>query len=158
MKTNSWPTILLLCRAIVYVIGSFIGNSAAASTVKVGVDGAWVGAMHGNSYIFFSVSPGEHHACVNRQSGFLTNPPINATLSAPAILAPYSYSCIVESPVTCMLDASSPSRRSVDSTSQGSLAGSNRPAACHSSRADRPLSPSRRKHTRLRRLRPRPGR
>jgi hypothetical protein len=36
------------------------------------VDGAWVGAIRGNSYIFFSVQPGDHHLCVNWQSGFLT--------------------------------------------------------------------------------------
>jgi len=37
-------------------------------TLRVGVDGAWVGAAKGNSYISFSVDPGEHHVCTNWQS------------------------------------------------------------------------------------------
>jgi hypothetical protein len=56
----------------VYVIGSFLGESLAEPTVKVGVDGAWVGANKGDSYVFTSVAPGEHHMCVNWQSGILT--------------------------------------------------------------------------------------
>ena len=36
--------------------------------VKVGADGSWIGAEKGNSYLFFSISPGEHHLCVNWQS------------------------------------------------------------------------------------------
>lgn len=59
-------------KATIYVIGSFIGNSEAKSTVRVGVDGAWVSAIHGDSYTFFSVPPGDLHLCVNWQSGFLT--------------------------------------------------------------------------------------
>jgi hypothetical protein len=59
-------------KAGVYVIGSFVGHSPAKPTVKVGVDGGWVGAIRGNSYIFTSVQPGEHHICVNWQSGLVT--------------------------------------------------------------------------------------
>jgi hypothetical protein len=59
-------------KATVYVIGSFVGNSDQTSTVKVGADGAWVGALRGNSYIFISVQPGVHHICGNWQTGFLT--------------------------------------------------------------------------------------
>jgi hypothetical protein len=59
-------------KASVYVVGSFVGESAAYPTVKAGVDGAWAGAIRGNSYIFVSVPLGEHHICVNWQSGFLT--------------------------------------------------------------------------------------
>lgn len=38
------------------------------AVVKVGADGAWIGANQGNSYLYFSVAPGEHHFCVNWQS------------------------------------------------------------------------------------------
>ena len=37
-------------------------------TVKIGLDGSWVGANHGNSYFSVSVDPGEHHVCVTLQS------------------------------------------------------------------------------------------
>ncbi|WP_263355956.1 hypothetical protein [Acidicapsa ligni] len=37
-------------------------------TARVGLDGAWVGADNGNSYLAFPVAPGEHHLCANWQS------------------------------------------------------------------------------------------
>ncbi len=37
-------------------------------TVKVAVDGTWVGASHGNSFFSASVEPGEHHLCATLQS------------------------------------------------------------------------------------------
>ncbi len=37
--------------------------------MKVGLDGAWVGANKGKSYFFFSVDPGDHQVCTNWQSG-----------------------------------------------------------------------------------------
>lgn len=37
-------------------------------TVRIGLDGAWVGASHDKSYFVFSVAPGEHHLCGNWQS------------------------------------------------------------------------------------------
>jgi hypothetical protein len=45
--------------------GSCFGCKA---TTRVGLDGAWVGANHGNSYFVANVDPGEHHVCVNWQS------------------------------------------------------------------------------------------
>jgi hypothetical protein len=36
-------------------------------TTRVGLDGSWIGANSGDSYFFFSVDPGEHHLCANRQ-------------------------------------------------------------------------------------------
>lgn len=39
-------------------------------TLKVGVDGAWVGAYRNNSWLAISVLPGEHHICANVQSYF----------------------------------------------------------------------------------------
>ncbi len=40
-------------------------------TVKMAMDGAWVGANHGNSYFSVSVEPGEHHICVMLQSALV---------------------------------------------------------------------------------------
>ncbi len=37
-------------------------------TVRIGLDGAWIGATHDKSYFVFPVSPGEHHLCANWQS------------------------------------------------------------------------------------------
>jgi hypothetical protein len=37
-------------------------------TIKIGLDGAWVGAYRQNSYFTVSVEPGEHHVCANVQS------------------------------------------------------------------------------------------
>src|ERR1700683_5603071 len=43
-------------------------NTLGYPTVKIAMDGAWVGAQHGNSYFSESVEPGEHHVCVMLQS------------------------------------------------------------------------------------------
>jgi hypothetical protein len=40
-------------------------------TTRLGIDGAWVGATHSNSYFYFSVEPGEHHLCAIWQAGGL---------------------------------------------------------------------------------------
>ena len=37
-------------------------------TTRVGVNGAWVGANYGQSYLSFPLVPGEHHICVDWQS------------------------------------------------------------------------------------------
>ena len=59
-------------KALVYVIeddgviNRIIGGNI---TWRVGLDGAWVGALNRHSpYTTFSVTPGEHHLCVNWQS------------------------------------------------------------------------------------------
>jgi hypothetical protein len=39
-----------------------ISDSSTEST-RFGVDGAWVGAIHGKAYFSVSVDPGEHHLC-----------------------------------------------------------------------------------------------
>ena len=43
-------------------------DSIFKPTTRAGLDGAWVGATHGNSYFYFSVAPGEHHLCASKQS------------------------------------------------------------------------------------------
>jgi len=39
-------------------------------TTRVGLDGKWVGANHGRSYISFVVEPGDHRVCTDWQSMF----------------------------------------------------------------------------------------
>jgi hypothetical protein len=59
-------------KALVYVVQE-IGNvicPGGCLTTKIALDGAWMGANHGNSYLAFAVSPGERHRCVNWQSHF----------------------------------------------------------------------------------------
>jgi len=55
-------------KALVYF---FQDDSQFASfpkpTDRVGIDGAWVGATHRDSYFYFSVDPGARHICVNWQ-------------------------------------------------------------------------------------------
>jgi Protein of unknown function (DUF2846) len=40
-------------------------------TAKLGMDGVWVGANHGNSYFSVSVEPGQHHLCATLQSSLV---------------------------------------------------------------------------------------
>lgn len=60
-------------KALVYVIveeyprpqdWTYVGNI----TTRVGLDGNWVGANYGESYVSFAVEPGEHHLCADWQS------------------------------------------------------------------------------------------
>lgn len=37
--------------------------SISKPTARIGVDGRWVGATHGNSFLEFAVDPGVHHLC-----------------------------------------------------------------------------------------------
>jgi hypothetical protein len=56
-------------KALVYFVedDSAFG-SIPKPTTRAGVDGAWVGATHGNSYFYFSVDPGQHHLCASWQT------------------------------------------------------------------------------------------
>ncbi len=38
-------------------------------TVRVGMDGKWMGADQGDSYVFFAADPGQRHLCVSWQEG-----------------------------------------------------------------------------------------
>jgi hypothetical protein len=55
-------------KALVYFIQDDgpLGNHQHA-TLRIGLDGKWVGAYKHNSYFSVSVEPGEHHLCVNVQ-------------------------------------------------------------------------------------------
>lgn len=55
-----------------YVIDDFEKprNEIGNPTIRVGMDGSWLGVNQGGSYLFFPVDPGEHHLCVDWQSKF----------------------------------------------------------------------------------------
>jgi len=59
-------------KSLVYIFEDEKTNPVAfkigAVTLKLGLDGSWVGATHGDSYIFFSVEPGNHRLCASWQS------------------------------------------------------------------------------------------
>jgi len=52
-------------KALVYFFVDFLN----APTMRVGVDGNWVGANEGKSCFFFQVDPGQHSVCTEWQSG-----------------------------------------------------------------------------------------
>lgn len=57
-------------KALVYVVEQYDRprNEIGKPTIRVGLDGSWVGANRSTSYLFFSVEPGEHHLCADWQS------------------------------------------------------------------------------------------
>jgi hypothetical protein len=54
-------------KALIYFVERDTGIFFPPIT-RVGVDGKWVGATHGASYISFAVDPGVHHFCAMTQS------------------------------------------------------------------------------------------
>lgn len=52
-------------KALIYVVEDQRFKYVKEVTVRIGVDGAWVGATRGPSYLTLSVEPGEHHFCVD---------------------------------------------------------------------------------------------
>lgn len=56
-------------KALVYFLQDDLKyTTAPRPTTRFGIDGAWVGATHANSYFYVFVDPGEHHVCANWQS------------------------------------------------------------------------------------------
>jgi hypothetical protein len=51
-------------------------------TTRVGIDGTWVGANHGQSYFSISLDPGDHQVCSDVQSMFTKNLAAATDLSA----------------------------------------------------------------------------
>lgn len=47
----------------IYDLGTVTGISTLAEPMMLGIDGAWAGAIRGNSYFSATVDPGEHHMC-----------------------------------------------------------------------------------------------
>lgn len=58
-------------------------ESRPRPTTRFGVDGAWVGATHANSFFYLEVDPGERHLCASWQS-LVTSPgtPIRPTAAS----------------------------------------------------------------------------
>lgn len=59
-------------KALVYVVEDQQFKGVNEVTVRIGLDGAWVGATRGDSYLAFSVEPGEHHLCANITSSVIS--------------------------------------------------------------------------------------
>jgi len=56
-------------KAVVYFVQDDDSFEAhPRPTTRLGLDGSWVGANHGDSYFYISVDPGEHHLCASPQS------------------------------------------------------------------------------------------
>ena len=68
-------------KALVFLIGQDLTTCSGCGTVaRVGLDGAWAGAIQLGSYMAFTVDPGEHHLCTNWQSWFAGhNKPVGLT-------------------------------------------------------------------------------
>jgi hypothetical protein len=43
-------------------------ESTPKPVVRLGIDGKWIGATHGTSYLVTTVEPGEHHLCASWQT------------------------------------------------------------------------------------------
>lgn len=69
-SSNSPPTQPEAGKALVFVIEDYkpLSSLGGKPRFEIGVDGRWVGATHGYSYLYFPVDPGEHHLCVREQS------------------------------------------------------------------------------------------
>lgn len=52
-------------NALVYVVEEERFKYVREVTVRIGADGAWVGATRGTSHLAFSLAPGVHHLCVD---------------------------------------------------------------------------------------------
>jgi hypothetical protein len=60
-------------KAMVYVFDTVKldpGLVIGTVTLRIGLDGDWMGANHGDSYFYFPVDPGEHRVCAQWQSTF----------------------------------------------------------------------------------------
>jgi hypothetical protein len=56
-------------RAVLYFVEDDSNfQSTPKPTTRIGLDGTWIGANHGNSYFYLTVEPGEHHLCASWQS------------------------------------------------------------------------------------------
>jgi hypothetical protein len=56
-------------KALAFVVDDYKGalEIAGIPTIRIGLDGNWVAANRGKSYIYFSVEPGEHRLCAAGQ-------------------------------------------------------------------------------------------
>ena len=58
-------------KAIIYVVEDQKFRAVKDATIRIGIDGSWVGAAKGNSYVAFPVAAGDHHLCVDWLSDFV---------------------------------------------------------------------------------------
>jgi hypothetical protein len=58
-------------KALVYFVEDDVDLGSPKPTTRIGIDGAWAGANHGNSFFSVSVSPGVHHLCASWQTGIV---------------------------------------------------------------------------------------
>ncbi len=74
-RTQHGPALPVEGKALIYLIHDagipFEHLTIGYPTTKYGLDGAWVGAGHGDSWFAVPVSPGEHHICTTLQSSFV---------------------------------------------------------------------------------------
>jgi Protein of unknown function (DUF2846) len=56
-------------KAIVYVFEDAFNSP----TMRIGADGAWAGATKAKSFLYFSLTPGDHNVCTEWQSNFFKN-------------------------------------------------------------------------------------
>jgi hypothetical protein len=72
-------------KALVYVLEDIqtvdIGFKIGGITMRLGLDGSWVGATGSNSYSFFSVDPGDHRVCANWQSSLDSRSKLGSALT-----------------------------------------------------------------------------
>jgi len=67
-------------KALVYVIAEENPDDSyniGDITTRVGLDGTWVGANYGESYLSFTLAPGEHRVCVDGQSTLASRQQLN---------------------------------------------------------------------------------
>jgi hypothetical protein len=55
-------------QATIYIVAMSFDGWLSGPVVRIGMDGAWVGAVKGSSWFALRVSPGVHHFCARRQT------------------------------------------------------------------------------------------
>src|SRR5580658_6436424 len=74
-------------KALVYVIAQENPDDSyniGDVTTRVGLDGAWVGANYGESYLSFSLAPREHCVCVDWQSSLASRQQLSGAVELTA--------------------------------------------------------------------------
>lgn len=74
-------------KALVYVIAQENPDDSyniGDITTRVGLDGTWVGANYGQSYLSFPLAPGEHRVCVDWQSSLASRQQLSGAVELTA--------------------------------------------------------------------------
>ena len=95
-------------KVLVYVFENFPRLPIHGVNVRVGVDGKWVGATEGETYLTFLVDPGVHHLCVWARTN-ITDPMEDGIalhgINAQPGKTYYFRTRIAQDPATTLLDA-----------------------------------------------------